>query len=39
MPIGVMFIFLGLWLLVWWFGLIALEATGMERGKARFQAL
>ena len=31
--------FLGLWLLVLWFGSIALEATGMERRKARFQAL
>ena len=39
MQIGVMFIFLGLWLLLWWVGSIALEATGMERGKARFQAL
>ena len=39
MQIGVMFIFLGLWLLLWWLGSIALEATGLERGKARFQAL
>jgi hypothetical protein len=39
MQIGVMFIFLGLWLLLWWVGSIVLEATGMERGKARFQAL
>jgi hypothetical protein len=39
MQIGVMFIFLGLWLLLWWMGSIALEATGMERSKARFQAL
>jgi hypothetical protein len=39
MQVGVMFIFLGLWLLLWWVGSIALEATGMERGKARFQAL
>ena len=39
MQIGVMFIFLGLWLLLWWLGSIALEATGMERAKARFQAL
>jgi hypothetical protein len=39
MQIGVMFIFLGLWLLLWWLGSIALEATGMERSKARFQAL
>lgn len=39
MQIGVMFIFLGLWLLLWWVGSIALEATGLERGKARFQAL
>ena len=39
MQIGVMFIFLGLWLLLWWLGSISLEATGMERSKARFQAL
>jgi len=39
MQIGVMFIFLGLWLLLWWVGSIALEATGLERGTARFQAL
>jgi hypothetical protein len=39
MQVGVMFIFLGLWLLLWWVGSIALEATGLERGKARFQAL
>ena len=39
MQIGVMLVFLGLWLLLWWLGSIALEATGMERGKARFQAL
>jgi hypothetical protein len=39
MQIGLMFIFLGLWLLLWWVGSIALEATGMERSKARFQAL
>jgi hypothetical protein len=28
-----------IWLFVLWFGSIALEATGMERRKARFQAL
>ena len=39
MQIGVMLVFLGLWLLLWWLGSIALEATGMERSKARFQAL
>jgi hypothetical protein len=39
MQVGVMFIFLGLWLLLWWVGSIALEATGLERAKARFQAL
>ena len=31
--------FLAVWLLVFWFGSIAFEATGMERRKARFQAL
>lgn len=39
MQIVVMLVFLGIWLLVLWFGSIALEATGMERRKARFQAL
>ncbi len=39
MQIGVMLIFLVLWFLLWWLGSIALEATGMERSKARFQAL
>src|SRR4030042_6411101 len=28
-----------IWLFVLWFGSIALEATGMERRKARFQAM
>jgi ABC-type multidrug transport system fused ATPase/permease subunit len=32
-------IFIIIWLLMLWFGAIALEATGMERRKARFQAL
>lgn len=39
MQVGVMFIFLALWLLIWWLGSIAFEKTGMERSKARFQAL
>ena len=39
MQVIVMLVFLALWLLVLWLGSIALEATGMERGKARFQAL
>ena len=30
---------LTIWLFILWFGSIALEATGMERKKARFQAL
>jgi len=34
-----MFIFLLVWLLILWIGSMALEATGMERAKARFQAL
>jgi len=34
-----MLIFLILWLLVLWSGSIALQVTGMERRKARFQAL
>jgi len=39
MQILVMLFFLAVWLLILWSGSIALEATGMERGKARFQAL
>jgi hypothetical protein len=35
----VMLAFLAIWLLVLWLGSIALEATGMRRGQARFQAL
>ncbi len=36
---GAILLFAVVWLLVYWLGSIALEATGMERGKARFQAL
>lgn len=36
--IGMMSFFV-IWLLLLWLGSIALEATGMERSKARFQAL
>jgi hypothetical protein len=32
-------VFLIIWLLMLWFGSIALEATGMERARAHFQAL
>jgi len=39
MQILMMLIFLGVWLFILWFGSIALEASGMERSKARFQAL
>lgn len=39
MQVLVMLVFLAIWLLVLWFGSIALEATGMERPKARFQSL
>ena len=39
MQIEWVFIFLILWLLVCWLGSVALEATGMQRKKARFQAL
>lgn len=39
MQITGMLIFLFAWLLIWWIGPIALEASGLERGKARFQAL
>src|SRR4030043_1251773 len=34
-----MLIFLFVWLLILWLGSIALEATGMERSRARFQAM
>jgi len=34
-----MLVILTLWLFVLWFGSVALEATGMERKRARFQAL
>ena len=39
MQVVVMLVFLAVWLLVFWLGSIALETTGMERAKARFQAL
>ena len=39
MQIVVMLVFLSIWLIVLWSGSIALEWTGMERRKARFQAL
>ena len=39
MQVIVMLVFLAVWLLVFWLGSIALETTGMERVKARFQAL
>src|SRR4030042_5648925 len=39
MQITGMFILLLVWLLILWVGSMALEATGMERAKARFQAL
>jgi amino acid transporter len=32
-------IFVAVWLIILWIGSIALEATGMERSRARFQAL
>lgn len=39
MQIVVALVFLAVWLMVFWFGSIAFEATGLERGRARFQAL
>jgi hypothetical protein len=39
MQITGVFIFLFVWLVILWAGAIALEATGMERSKAFFQAL
>jgi len=35
----VIFFFLAIWLLILWAGSVSLEATGMERDRARFQAL
>jgi hypothetical protein len=39
MQILVMLVFLFVWLTMWWIGSILLEMTGMERSRARFQAL
>ena len=39
MQILVLLVFLMVWLSILWLGSIALEATGMERTKARFQSL
>jgi hypothetical protein len=39
MQIQLALIAASIWLFILWFGSIALEATGMERKKARFQAL
>jgi len=39
MQILVALIFLTVWLLILWIGSIALESTGLERAKSRFQAL
>ena len=39
MQVELAVVFLIIWLLILWFGSIALEATGMERRKARFQSL
>jgi hypothetical protein len=39
MQLELLLVFLAIWLLSLWLGSIALEATGMERTKARFQAL
>jgi hypothetical protein len=39
MQILLMLFFLVVWLLILWIGSIALESTGMERSRARFQAL
>lgn len=39
MQLELMLVFLSIWALSLWLGSIALESTGMERTKARFQAL
>ncbi|MCX6005379.1 MAG: potassium transporter TrkA, partial [Chloroflexi bacterium] len=33
------FLYLSIWLLMLWWGSVALEATGMQRSRAHFQAL
>jgi Trk-type K+ transport system membrane component len=33
------FLYLAVWLMMLWLGSVALEATGMERSRAHFQAL
>lgn len=39
MHVLITLVFAAVWLLVFWLGSLALEATGMDRRKARFQAL
>ena len=39
MQLELAFIYLAIWLLMLWWGSLALEATGMERSRAYFQAL
>ena len=39
MQVELAFIYLAIWLLMLWLGGISLQATGMERSKAHFQAL
>jgi Trk-type K+ transport system membrane component len=39
MQLELAFVYLAIWLLMLWWGSLALEATGMERSRAHFQAL
>ena len=39
MQVLVALLFLVVWLLILWIGSMALEATGLDRSKSRFQAL
>ena len=39
MQVEIAFLYMAIWLLMLWLGSVALEATGMERSRAHFQAL
>lgn len=39
MQVEIAFLYIAIWLLMLWLGSVALEATGMERSRAHFQAL
>ena len=39
MQLEIAFLYMAIWLMMLWLGSVALEATGMERSRAHFQAL